>query len=46
MSRKATFTRKWAERRNRREFERVYDAATPSMQQELRAIATRQNFNR
>jgi hypothetical protein len=40
MTRKS-FVRKMVARRNSREFERALRTASPSMQQELRAIASR-----
>jgi hypothetical protein len=40
MTRKS-LVRKWAARRHSREFERAVAAASPSMRQELRAIAAR-----
>jgi hypothetical protein len=40
MTRKS-LVRKWAARRQNREFERALAAASPSMRQELRAIAAR-----
>ena len=42
MSRTSALVRKMAARRNNREFERALHAASPSMQQELRALAARQ----
>jgi hypothetical protein len=42
MSRTSALVRKMAARRNVREFERALRSAPPSMQQELRAIAARQ----
>lgn len=42
MSRTTTLVRKLAARRSSREFDRALRAASPSMQQELRAIAARQ----
>ena len=41
MTRTTALVRKMAARRNRREFERALSAASPSMKQELRAIAAR-----
>jgi hypothetical protein len=41
MSRKSALVAKLTERRNRREFERALRTAPPTMQQELRAIASR-----
>jgi len=41
MSRTTTLVRKLAARRNAREFERALESASPSMRQELRAIAAR-----
>ena len=43
MSRKS-LAQKWAARRQSREFERVLRNASPSMRQELNAIAARQQF--
>jgi hypothetical protein len=44
MSRTSTLVRKMVARRNSREFERALRNASPSMQQELRAIAARQQY--
>lgn len=44
MSRTTALVRKMAARRNSREFQRALNAASPAMQQELRAMATRQNY--
>jgi GTP cyclohydrolase FolE2 len=41
MSRKSTLVRKLTQRRTSREFERALRNASPSMAQELRAIASR-----
>ncbi|HEY2296317.1 MAG TPA: hypothetical protein VGH43_01215 [Jatrophihabitans sp.] len=41
MSRKSAFVQKLVARRNTREFERALRSAPPTMQQELRAIASR-----
>ncbi len=41
MTRKSAFVRKLAARRNARDFERALRTAPPSMQQELRVIASR-----
>ncbi len=41
MTRKSGLRAKLVARRNNREFERALRTATPSMQQELRAIAAR-----
>jgi hypothetical protein len=43
MNRKS-LVRKMVARRNNREFERALANASPSMQQELRAIATRSQY--
>jgi len=44
MSRTSSFVRKMVARRNSREFERALANASPSMQQELRAMAARQQY--
>jgi hypothetical protein len=41
MSRTSSLVRKMVARRNRREFDRAVASASPSMRQELRAIAAR-----
>ena len=41
MSRTSSLVRKVVARRNRREFDRALASASPSMRQELRAIAVR-----
>jgi hypothetical protein len=41
MSRTTSLVRKMVARRNRREFDRALASASPSMRQELRAIAAR-----
>ena len=41
MSRTSSLVRKMVARRNRREFDRALASASPSMRQELRAIAAR-----
>jgi hypothetical protein len=41
MSRTSAFMRKLAQRRTSREFERALRNASPTMEQELRAIASR-----
>lgn len=41
MSRTSAFVRRLAERRNTRDFERALRNASPAMQQELRAVASR-----
>jgi hypothetical protein len=46
VSRSTTFTEKIRRRRETRAFQRVLDAASPNMRQELIAIAQRQNYIR